>query len=297
MRVFSTLEDADARFIEVASRKNNIDPAYFENHPQEDYLLVSQTLPIYVVADGVTLLQWIYENRPYPHPSPAGDVARIFCQAAVRAAEVAYDTIASPEDIRAIFAAGNEAVAEYETANGRTKETVDYWDTDFFAATAAIAVVKDGVVYWGSICDSYVAHVDANGGVLEQSPLCNALKEAEPPPYTDDAMDHKTRSTYKWHRLRNGLTPGGKRMGYGVITGEPEALAYVATGQFSLAPGERLAVLTDGFEEYMKEPEFTKLLATWPHDLSEEIADYSARMISQDPDRFGHERTLIVIGA
>lgn len=294
MRPFTLLEEADTRFIEAASRKNGRDPAYFANLPQEDYLRASARYPIYAVADGVTLLEWIIEGRPYPRPSPAGEVSRIFCEAAAHAAEAAYDAIASPEDIRRIFAAGNEAVAHYQAAEGRTKETVDYWHTDFFAATAAIAVIKDGVVYWGSICDSYVIRLDSTGRVLSKTPICDSLAEAAPTPYEGIAGDLAARTKYRWRHLRNRLDAAGKRVGYGVITGEPEALAYVSVGAWPLAEGDRVAVLTDGFEEYLEESDFTALLAAWPADLGERIAAYSARRIPDDPERFGHERSLIL---
>lgn len=283
------------RFIESFSRKRGKDPRYFIGHPQEDYLLISKRYPIYVVADGVTLLQWIIEDRPYPHPSPAGEVARIFCEAAVKAAEADYAAISSPEDIRRIFKIGNEAVAEFEVAHGRTKETVDYWTTDFFAATAALAVVKDGVVYWGSICDSYVAHIDSNGNLIEPSPLCDSLKEAEPPPYEGDPNDLAAYTRYRWSTTRNSLNAQGKRIGYGVITGEPEALAYVAAGHFTLASGERLLVFTDGFEEYVTEPDFLALLHAWPDDIKARVRQYGEAKIPGDPERFGHERSLIAV--
>jgi hypothetical protein len=55
-------------------------------HPQEDYLIASESPPIFVVADGVTLniKKLIENNKKYPGSSPAGKVAKIFCKAIIK---------------------------------------------------------------------------------------------------------------------------------------------------------------------------------------------------------------------
>src|SRR5882724_11000273 len=140
MKQFSILEAASQGAIELGLNKMGRDGSEFTNKdiPQEDFLLISNKYPIYVVADGVTLIQYILDKnkREYPNPSPAGDVARIFCEALVRAAEERYRSFRE-KDIRDIFVIANQAVAEYNRLHDRRKGTLDDWDTDLYAATAA----------------------------------------------------------------------------------------------------------------------------------------------------------------
>jgi len=295
MKYFSVLEPASQKFVEAYVRKSGLDEKYLhKTHPQEDYFCISKKYPIFVVADGVTLIQYPIDNKDYPNPSPAGDVARIFCEKALEEAEARYEKF-NESDIKEIFRAGNEAAGKYNAEHGRTKETVDYWDTDFYAATAAFVAVKENQIYWGSICDSYVMHFDKEGKLLFKSPECNSFIEAESPNFTGDPNSRKEKTIYTWKNKRNGVNGNGERTGYGVITGESEALLYLASGSFEADKGDLVSVLTDGFEEYMNLPEFISLFKKWPENLEQQIKKFSIEEIDKDPYKFGHERTLIMI--
>lgn len=296
MKTFGLLELATRDFLETAIRKFGGDPDKFRHlsHPQEDYFLISKKYPILVVADGVTLIQNIIDNTgQYPNPSPAGEAARLFCEAALREAEDRYEAF-KEQDIRAVFEAGNRAVGDYNQAAGRTKETVDYWTNDFYAITAALGVVKDGQVFWGSICDSYVAHFSKTGELLFRSPDCRALAQTPAPKFSGNPNDLKSRTEYVWRVFRNRLNKKGERVGYGVITGEPTALNYLSSGSLLLGAGELIMILTDGFEHYLELPEFIALFKNWPADLEDQIKKFTAGKAQENPDKFGHERTLLV---
>lgn len=124
-------------------------------YPEEDFFLTSSKYPIFAVADGVTLIQYLIEKKKYPNPSPAGEAAKVFCKELIKLAEEKYHAFKA-DDIKDIFREANNAVGKFNEENGRTKEAVDYWMNDFFAVTVAFAVIKDGVVYWGSIGTSYL---------------------------------------------------------------------------------------------------------------------------------------------
>lgn len=296
MKYVSLLETPSEKFIELEVRKMGLDPEKFRNtaHPQEDFLCVSGKYPIFIVADGVALIQFLIEKKEYPNPSPAGDVARIFCEEALKAAEARYESFGE-SDIKEVFRVGNNAVGEYNRRHGRTKDTVDYWHTDFYAATAALVVMKENQVYWGSICDSYVMHFDAKGTLGFRSPDCNTMVQAEAPKFAGDSSDEKARAQYAWRVKRNGVNEKGERVGYGVVTGEPEALLYLASGSFSVQEGDLISVLTDGFEEYMKLPEFVSLFTKWTDDLEFQVKKFTTTKIDEDPEKFGHERTLVAV--
>lgn len=267
---------------------------FVARYPQEDDFRVSTKYPIFVVADGVHLCQFDIEHRKYPEPSPAGEVAKLFCVKAIETVETLYKSF-NKQDIERVFRIANDAVGSYNRAHGRTKETVDWWDTDYYAATAALAVIKDNTVYWGSVCDSYVMHFNNNGLLCFQSPTCTSKKQVEPPEYTGDPNDLKAKTQYKWRVRRNGVNDKGQRIGYGVITGEPEALLYLSNGTFSIQSGDLVEVLTDGFEEYMKLPRFISLHTNWSVDLQSRLKQFTSLMANRNQEKYGRERTLLIV--
>jgi hypothetical protein len=296
MKYFSTLEAPSEKFVKLAIEKMGGKLEEFGNksHPQEDFLLKSEKHPIFVVADGVTLIQYILDKKDYPNPSPAGEIARIFCEELIRSAESVYETF-QESNVKDIFIKANEAVGKYNKEHGRTKETVDYWDNDFYAITAAFVVIKENVVYWGSICDSYVAYFDKNGVQNFISPKCNDLRQVEPPKFTGDPSDRKAKTIYTWSTTRNGINENGGRIGYGVVTGEPEAGEYLSSGSFQIKEGDLVTVLTDGFEDHLKLPDFISLFTCWPSSLESEVREFTHKKAEEDPETFGHERSLFVI--
>ncbi len=294
MEIFSLLEAPSEKFVEIAVKKLGGNPDDYKHpHPQEDFLLQSKKYPIFVVADGVTLIQYILDKEPYPNPSPAGDLAKIFCQEFIEAAEAKYETF-EDGDIVDFFIQANEAVRKYNTGLGRTKDTVDYWKNDFYAATAAFVIIKENTVYWGSICDSYVMGF-SNGKMIFSSPQCNALKEADGPTFTGDPNDKKAKTIFNWQTKRNGIDEQNRKIGYGVITGEKEAEKYLCSGKFDVKTGDIITVLTDGFEDFMKSSDFTSLFIPWPADLESKIKEFTHRKSQEDPETFGHERSIIAI--
>lgn len=296
MKQFSILEAPSEKFIKLVVEKMGRKLEELESiaHSQEDFLLKSEKYPIFVVADGVTLIQYVLNKNKYPNPSPAGEIARIFCEEFIRHAEDRYDSF-KESDLKDIFKVANDAVGKYNAEHGRTKETVDYWDNDFYAITASFVVIKDNMAYWGSICDSYVMHFGSDGSLKFSSPKCNDLKQAESPKFTGDLSDKVAKIKYTWSTIRNGMNDKGERIGYGVVTGEPEALSYVSSGSFSIQEGDTVALLTDGFEDYMKLPEFISLLTGWSPNLESEIKEFTNQKAEEDPEIFGHERSLIVV--
>ena len=260
--------------------------------PREDYHAVSPVYPIFAVADGVTL-----ETGPdgkYPNPSGAGEVARIFCNEVVKSAESLYQNFTA-DDLKKIFEVANQAVGKYNTAQGRTKNKLNFWDVDLFAATGAFAVVKEGTVYWASMCDSFAAHFDSSGNLKLKSPECWSLPRREklPSGWADIALDERKKIIRRVYR--NGLGEAGELTGYGVITGEKAVVKYLNTGSFTPAEGELVMLLTDGFEYYLELPVFVDLCKRWTGDLEVQVRRFTAEKALDDPRNFGLERTLVSI--
>lgn len=296
MKSFNITESPLKEFIDVELNKFGLDTRIFRNNqpPQEDFLLVSKKYPIFVVADGVTLIQYIIDKKEYPDPSPAGDVARIFCEKLLESAEARYDRF-KENDIKEIFREANNAVGEYNRRKGRTKETTDYWDNDLYATTASFAVIKENKVYWGSICDSYVMVFSGDGKIKFQSPNFDERKEDDPPKFIGDSHDSKAKAQYTWRESRNGVNENQKLVGYGVATGEETANRYLNFGCFDVKQGDIVAILTDGFENYVQIPEFMSIFIKWSDDIESCFKKFTAMKGKENPEKFGHERTLIVV--
>src|SRR3989344_1854014 len=137
-------------------------------HPREDYLIASENPPVFVLADGVTLdfRKFVKNGIRYPNPSPALEVARIFCQAVVRSAQETYD-LSADNAIKQVFTEANAEVAKYNKKLGKSEYAGN--PTGYYAATGAFAIIKERRVYWARICDSFVAHFDKNMKLLHMT--------------------------------------------------------------------------------------------------------------------------------
>lgn len=256
MKHISILEQPTKEAIQAFAKKRDLQEHLPETyqHPQEDCLVDSETPPVFVVADGVTLnfMKLIETDTKYPNPSPAGDVARIFCDAVIEQAKENYSSVDENEAIN-IFKEANKKVGEYNNKVGKNKVSGNI--TDFYAAAGSFVIIKDTKAYWVSICDAFVVHFNKD-------------------------MNKKFMSS-------------GSCSPYAVINGEERMVEHVEHGVFDLKPGDRLFVFTDGFEHYMKNQDFLNLFKNWADDLNDRIAQFSHEANLDDPEKYGHERSII----
>jgi len=95
--------------------------------------------------------------------------------------------------------------------------------------------------------------------------------------------------------VRNAIDAQGKPLGYGVITGEPEALSYVKSGRYKFSADDTVALYTDGFKPYFTLATFPNLLArvTSHNQLQKQIE----RLVRQHRKKEGwnREKTLMVV--
>lgn len=258
MQHFSILEQPTKEAIRAFAEKRNLTKHLPESyqHPQEDYLIASNSPPVFVVADGVTLnfKKIVDDNAKYPNPSPAGEVAKIFCKAVVNGAGEKYGEF-DAEKIIEIFREANNEVNKYNQQVGKSEISEN--TTGFYAATGSFVIIKNDKAYWASICDSFVAHFDKEMNVkFMSSGLCSP---------------------------------------YAVINGEERMIEHLEKGIFKLTGGDRVFVFTDGFEYYVKNVDFLKIFKNWSGDLKKRVAEFSKEMNLKDPENYGHERSLIAI--
>jgi len=258
MQYLSILEQPTKEAIRAFAEKRNLSehlPDSYQ-HPQEDYLIASNSPPVFVVSDGVTLnFKKIIEGKAkYPNPSPAGEVAKIFCEAVLKSVYDKYSEF-DAEKIIEVFKEANDGVNKYNQQVGKSEISGNI--TGFYAATGSFVIIKNDKAYWTSICDSFVAHFDKEMNVkFMSSGLC---------------------------------TP------YAVINGEERMAKHLEKGVFNLVNGDRVFVFTDGFEHYVKNVDFLKVFKNWGDDLKERVAEFSKEMNLRDPESYGHERSLIAI--
>jgi hypothetical protein len=258
MKYLSILEQSSKEAIRAFAEKRNLTEHLPETyqHPQEDYLIASNSPPVFVVSDGVTLnfKRLIERNEKYPNPSPAGEVAKIFCEAVIKNATEKYSEFDASQIVK-IFQVANSEVKNYNEQVGKSDISGNI--TGFYAATGSFVIIKDNKAYWASICDAFVAHFDKD-------------------------MNIKFIST-------------GLCSPYAVINGEERMAEHLEKGVFYLENDDRIFVFTDGFEPYVKNNDFLEIFKNWEDDLEKRIAEFSKLMNLKDPENYGHERSLIAV--
>jgi hypothetical protein len=266
MRHISILEQTTKESVRAFAKKENL-VEYLEEsnsryllatrqHPQEDYLIASNSPPVFVVADGVTLdfKRLIERNEKYPDPSPAGEVAKIFCETVIKSAAERYGVFDASQTVE-IFKDANSEVKKYNERVGESDVSGNI--TGFYAATGSFVIIKNDKAYWASICDAFVAHFDKD-------------------------MNLKFMSS-------------GLCLPYAVINGEERMAEHLEKGVFNLRNEDRIFVFTDGFEYYVKNNDFLEIFKKWGDDLKKRIAEFSKLMDLKDPENYGRERSLIAI--
>ncbi len=258
MKYISIIEQATKEAIRAFVEKRNLTEYITEDyrHPQEDYLAVSNQPPVFVVSDGVTLnfKKLIEDKIKYPDPSPAGQVAKIFCEAVIKNASDKYSDISAKKAVE-IFKEANEEVKTYNKGVGLSDISGNI--TGYYSATGSFVVIKGAIAYWVSICDSFVAHFDKN-------------------------MNLKFMSS-------------GVCQPYAVINGEDRMADHLEKGIFELEEGDRIFAFNDGFEHSAINPSFLNLFREWGDNLKEQVAEFSNKMNFEDPEKYGHERSIIAI--
>ncbi|HYF13122.1 MAG TPA: protein phosphatase 2C domain-containing protein [Candidatus Paceibacterota bacterium] len=260
--------------------------------PQEDYLLVSNKYPIFIVADGVTLE--LNSDGTYPKFSGAGLLSKLFCETVIEEAEKAYKNLSAATLVE-LFSRGNAAARRFNESQNRTKKTINYWDFDLFAATTAFALIKNDTLYWWALCDSGIRVFDNKGNRKFTSPPAWPKERRDahlPSEIRSLSLNAPERKKTIRRVYRNGLNEKGECIGYGVVTGEEAAVKYLEIGAMALTPGDTVVTYTDGFDHYLSLSEFIEAFVSWS-DIEKNVEEFSLRKTQEDPETFGHERSLI----
>lgn len=270
-------------------------------HPPEDAFKVSKKYPIFAVADGVTLMDRD-KNGSYPTPSGAKQVADAFCQNSVKWIEKNYQNL-NIKIMKEAFKSANKVIEEINDKAGRTKETINFFDFDFFHATGALAVIKENQLFYGRIHDCWITALDKNDKIklslIEPWDWECGKRALARRPKNWKSLCVKEKTVYSHKYERNRIWDNDELAGYGVLTGEEAVLRYLETGSLDLEKGDIILVYTDGFEEYIKLKKFLEIFTNWKkHGKAKTEASlrrFSKTKGEENWLKFGTERTLIAV--
>ncbi len=258
MKYFTILEPPSKEAVRVFAEKRNLVSYFAESyqHPQEDFLIASDKPPVFVVSDGVTLNIAELVKSNRKYPNPSP--AGDISRIFCEAVVKHVKEIYETfeeEDTVDIFKYANCEIHRYNEKIG--KNYISGNVTGYYSATGSFAVIKGTKAYWASICDSFIAHFDSEMNLrFMSSGLCQP---------------------------------------YAVINGEERMADYLESGVLDLAKGDRLFVFTDGYEYYMRNSAFLKLFKEWDENLKDRILRFSQETNLEDPEKYGHERSLIAV--
>ncbi len=192
--------------------------------PNEDIALCDDERNIYILLDGVSRDKI---NGKYPNPSPAKEVSELF-------AKVSYDYLKKRDGkyelnhVKTAFIKGNEAIERYN---------IKYHG--FLPGTVGIVccIYKDKL-YYGYIGDCY--------GRLIKTDKVSIFTQCQ----TDKIVTHKRE--YNSEEIRNKICNNVKHpYGYGVLTGQKEALDFIVFGEYYLNNVDMIFLSSDGMESFL----------------------------------------------
>lgn len=258
MKYLSILEPPSKEAVKMFAEKRNFIDHLAETyqHPQEDFLIASDVPPVFVVSDGITLnFLKLIENNT-KYPNPS-PAGDVSRIFCEAVIKYAKERYETfgERDTIDVFKYANNEVRKYNEEVG--KSDISGNSTGYYAATGSFVIIRGSKVYWASICDSFVAHFNGEMNLkFMSSGLCKP---------------------------------------YAVINGEERMAGYLQGGILDLEKDDRVFIFTDGFEYYMQNSDFLELFKEWNEDLKKRIVEFSREMNSKDPEKYGHERSLMAV--
>ena len=194
--------------------------------PLEDYLYLDNANQIYLILDGVSRDR---QAGVYPHPSPAAAVSRLFAEAAAQTLCAARQTHPPSVALRQAALAGNRRVKAYN----------DPQTWDFLPGTVGIvAFVMEDTFHYCYVGDCS-GRLVASGQVRVFTRSQTQLVRAHHREFSADEIRHCI--------CNHSAHP----YGYGVFTGEDEAMDFLEFGQEPLQAGDVILLATDGLDEFL----------------------------------------------
>lgn len=268
--------------------QNQIYTKYNLQFPEEDYCCFENN--IFCVADGVTRDLENGEIKPYPqteeeakyiakhYPNPSG---AYLSSKLIADGFIKYIKEYAQIDEKTIYEAVKKANKDVWEIN--KNRNIDYIAEDLYCSEAVGGVIEKDYLYCFGIGDCYIKTYDEN---------CNELFTTENDHLWMEEFENKYLKSgeYNWMdpryrllirgALRNNyiVTYNEKKVGYGALTGEDNAMQFIKIKKVSLEKVKYIAAYSDGCMPYFENKE-------------------EAQKTLQNPDRImqdGSERTLLI---
>ena len=261
----------------------------FDRKPNEDFYLISEKLPIFVIADGVT--QSHFPSGEYAFPAGARMAAQIFCYTTLGFLEAKLNSQDKKSEslIEKAFDLANQRIRELNIVEGIDKK-LNFLEYDWFDTVGIAGFIIKDKIFYGFVGDCGLAIFDRNNKLKFQT------KDMVAP------VEERAKKIYKnWKNLplrkrrlimrkdfRNN--PSGK--GYGSFTGEKGVKKYYKISHKNLEPKDLIVFYSDGFLNYFQFPEFIEILRKQDKKA---LDDFTFQKAKENYQRYGTDRTLIAI--
>ncbi|AKM82509.1 TPA: hypothetical protein DD449_01845 [Candidatus Berkelbacteria bacterium] len=271
------------------------DVKYGNLKPQEDSYGTRDN--IFCIADGITRdpkspsdfndLPIIQLLKNYPSPSPAKMAADCFCKSFL---DFTNNKVIDKNTVKSAFSSANEKIAEL---NKKYNPNPDYLVNDFYACVASGGLIYDGKLFWASIGDCQVMIIDKTGKIKFESP--NGLEDflhytqSHKEKWSDPKRRKEIRRQY---RNNPNKVIDGKLVSYGALTGEKNAEPFIKSGFKNLDPSDFILFYSDGFAQALGDLHFRNSLVSTNR---EKLLELDGKMAQGDYEKYGKERTLVLI--
>ena len=261
----------------------------FDKKPNEDFYLVSEKLPIFVIADGVT--QSHFKSGEYAFPAGAKTAAKIFCYTVLKSLEKNGCLIEKAFDL------ANQKIREFNVAEGIDKR-LNYLEYDWFDCVAVLGFIMKNILYYGYVGDCGLVIFDEKNKLKFQTKdmVRPAIERARKIYKNWNNFPEEKRILIMHRDFRNRLD--GK--GYGAFTGEGEVKKYYRISKRILKEKDLVIFYSDGFLNYFQFPEFIEILRKMvrqAHHKQDKKApdEFTLQKAKEDYEKYGTDRTLIAI--
>lgn len=256
------------------------DQIKYDAKPNEDFFLISETRPIFAVADGVT--QSHFPDGTYAFADGARQAAEIFCKETVKSLEAGLSMTRA-------FDEANQKIKELNLQEEMDKK-LNYVEYDWFDTVGVAAIIENNKLFYGFVGDCGLAIFDKNNINKFQTKdmvapaVARFAKQFE----KHGRIEPRERTTIIHRDFRNN--PNKK--GYGSFSGEEGVKNYYKFGSKKLKTGDIAVLFSDGMFWFLKDKDFLQILRG---QNKQKLDEFIAKKATDNPERYGSDRTFIAI--
>lgn len=272
------------------------DSIKFDEKPNEDFYLISDKHPIFVLADGVTQAHW--PSGEYAFPSYARAVAEIFCHTVLKFLEGQFesenlDSENNNHRVREIivraFDLANKQIGELNRCKGIVAK-LDYLVHDYFDTVGITGLLLGNTLFYGYVGDCGLAIFNKENQLrfqaYDQAAAAQKKVRERYPNFESMSQDQQTIIMHK--EFRNSIAGEG----YGSFSGEEGVKKYYIIDGIDLSRGDLVVFYSDGFASYLSSPEFINILRCRDKKA---LDDFTSQKAKEDYQKFGTDRTVLSI--